>query len=502
MAQALPLLSRPGDYIDGRFEAPPRPDGELLVHGPADLHELVSAHDYEFGRVDAAVVAARAAFPAFRKLGMDVRADMLRRYQARLRAHREEIALAIALEVGKPLWDAYTEVDAMAGKVDLSLGEGARFTAGAELPNLPGQIRYRPLGVLGVIGPFNFPGHLPNGQIVPALLLGNCVVHKPSEKTPSTATWIARCLQQAGLPAGVFNLVQGAAESGRRLSVHSDVDGVLFTGSAAVGQRIVQDNAAHPQRLVALELGGKNAAIVLDDCDLERTARAVAFAAFATAGQRCTSTSRLFATPGIAAALTERLAQIARAIRVGHPLDADVFMGPMISGASRDALLAAQSRARAAGFEAVAPGGDLAVPGHDGHYVQPAIHRAPRSDLDVDGYSDEELFGPDLAVYPAGDLEAAVAAANRSRFGLAASVFTSSRAAFERAADSLRVGVVHWNRSSAGASGRLPFGGVKQSGNHRPAGILAAAACAYPQGVLLAPADEPGPLPTWPGMAI
>jgi succinylglutamic semialdehyde dehydrogenase len=502
MSSAGPLTDRPGDYIAGRFVSPEPADGELAIRSPADLDQLVAVHPYALKHVDAAVGAARAAAGDWHRAGEPARRDILRRYQERVRAHRDEIALAIALEVGKPLWEARTEVDAMISKVDVSLGEGARYTAPQHVDDLPGEIRYRPLGVVAVIGPFNFPGHLPNGQIVPALLLGNTVVHKPSEKTPSTATWIARCLQQAGLPAGVFNLVQGAAESGRRLSVHSDVDGVLFTGSAVVGQRIVQDNAAHPERLVALELGGKNAAIVLDDCDLERTARAIAFAAFATAGQRCTSTSRLFATPGIAAALTERPAQIARAIRVGHPLDGDVFMGPMISRASRDALLAAQSRARAAGFEAVAPGGALAVPGHDGHYVQPAIHRAPRSDLEVEGYSDEELFGPDLAVYPADDMEAAVAAANRSRFGLAASVFTRSRPAFERAADGLRVGVVHWNRSSAGASGRLPFGGVKQSGNHRPAGILAATACAYPQGILLAPADERGPLPTWPGMAI
>ena len=502
MAPALPLLSRPGDYIDGRFQTAPRPDGELLVRGPADVRELVSAHDYAVGQVDAAVAAARAAFPGFRKLGTEARAELLRRYQARLRAHREEIALAIALEVGKPLWEAVTEVDAMAGKVDLSLGEGARFTAGAALANLPGEIRYRPLGVVAVVGPFNFPGHLPNGQIVPALLLGNCVVHKPSEKTPSAAVWIARCMDEAGFPKGAFNLVQGPGESGARLTTHADVDAVLFTGSVSVGRRIARDNADRIERLIALELGGKNAAIVLSDCDLERTARAIAFAAFATAGQRCSSTSRVIASEEIAPRLLERLAEIAGGLRVGYPLEADVFMGPVISEAARNQLVDAQTRARAAGFEPVVAGGAVELAGREGFYVRPAIHRAPAGAPAVPGYSDDELFGPDLAFYTAPDLEAALALANRSRFGLTASVFTGSRAAFERAAEELDVGVLNWNRASAGASGRLPFGGVKQSGNHRPAGILAGAACAYAQGVMLSPEPDPGPLPVWPGMAL
>jgi succinylglutamate-semialdehyde dehydrogenase len=498
MSNTALQLERPGDYIAGRFEQPAIPDGELDIHSPADLRERVAVHAFARDQVDRAVEAARAAFGTWCRTADDDRRSLLRRYQERVRTHREEIALAIALEVGKPLWEARTEVDAMIAKVDLTLGEGARFTATQRIPDLPGEIRHRPLGVLAVIGPFNFPGHLPNGQIVPALLLGNCVVHKPSEKTPSAGTWIARCMHEAGVPAGVFNLVQGLGPTGERMSTHPDVDGILFTGSAAVGQRIVRDNAARPNRLIALELGGKNAAIALDDCDLERTARALAFAAFATTGQRCTSTSRLIATPGIVEALIARIAEIARALRVGYPLDGDVFMGPLISAHARDALLAAQTSARAAGFEAVVPGGIAEVNGHAGFYVRPAIHRAPDAAPELAGYTDTELFGPDLSVRIAPDLDAALACANASRFGLAASVFTSSAAAFERAADELRVGVVHWNRSSAGASSRLPFGGIKDSGNHRPAGIMASTACAYPQAVLLPPAAD-APLPTWPG---
>jgi succinylglutamic semialdehyde dehydrogenase len=446
--------------------------------------------------VGRAVEAARAAFPAWRRLVEPERVRLLRAYQERLRARRDELVTTIALEVGKPLWEARTEVDAMIAKVNLALGEGARFTALETLADLPGEIRHRPLGVVAVIGPFNFPGHLPNGQIVPALLLGNCVVHKPSEKTPSTATLIARCLHEAGVPPGVFNVVQGPAETGAALTRHPDLDGILFTGSAAVGQRIVVDNAHRPECLIALELGGKNAAIALDDCELERAARAIAFSAFATAGQRCTSTSRLIATRGVAGPLVARIAALAGTMRVGHPFDEDVFHGPLISERALDTVLRAQAAARAGGYDGLLEGGRAEVTGHAGHYLRPAIHRARSATVEVAGYTDDELFGPDLAVYEVDDLEHALELCERSRFGLAASVFTQSREAFERAADGLRVGVLHWNRGSAGASGRLPFGGLKQSGNHRPAGILMGESCSSPQGILL---DAPGPLPTWPG---
>lgn len=494
-------LSRPGDYLDGAFRVAAQPDGELVVVSPADARDVTAIHPYARTALDTALAAARRAFPAWRRTSPSERATCLRRYQERLRTHRRELADTLAREVGKPTWEALTEVDAMIAKVDLTLSEGARYTADQTLPDLPGEVRHRPHGVVSVIGPFNFPGHLPNGQIAPALLLGNCVVHKPSERTPSAASWMARCFHEAGLPSGVFNVVQGPGELGAALTTHPEVDAVMFTGSAAIGRRIVQSQGERIDRLIALELGGKNASIALDDCDLERSARAIAFSAFVTAGQRCTATSRLLVTRGVADALLARLAEIARGLRVGHPLEPDVFMGPMISSDARARLLAAQATALAAGFTPLVPGGSHDVAGHDGHYVRPAIHRAPSADTCVAGYSDSELFGPDLAVHVVDDLEHAIALENQSRFGLAAAVFTRSRERFERCADELRVGTLHWNRPSAGASSRLPFGGIKDSGNHRPAGILAGASCVYPLAVLLERPDT-DPLPTWPGAGL
>jgi succinylglutamic semialdehyde dehydrogenase len=308
---------------------------------------------------------------------------------------------------------------------------------------------------------------------------------------------MALCLHEAGLPRGAFNLVHGGADVGMRLTSHPEVDAILFTGSLGVGREIVRSNAYRPECLIALELGGKNAALAFDDCDIALSARAIAFSAFVTAGQRCTASSRLFVTRKVAAKLIERIAAHASGIAIGHVLEPNAFCGPVITASARTAMLKAQARAVSAGYEPRVPGGAIEITGHAGHYLRPAVHVA-EGVLEVAGYTDRELFGPDLAVHVVEDEQAALEAAARSRFGLAAAVFTSSREAFERAAEHLEVGVMHWNRPSTGASGRLPFGGLRQSGNHRPAGILAAQSCADPVAVLLEPASG-RPSPSWPG---
>jgi succinylglutamic semialdehyde dehydrogenase len=413
--------------------------------------------------------------------------------------HLDELTRSICREVGKPPWEARTEAQAMVAKVNLTIEEGASYVRDVRLADLPGEIRHRPLGVVAVLGPFNLPGHLPNGQLAPALFTGNTVVFKPSDKGVLTAVVMARCFEAAGFPPGVFNLVQGGVSVAEHLALHPGIDGILFTGSAAVGQRIIAANAHRPGVLVALELGGKNASLVLDDADVERAAREITFSGFVTCGQRCTATSRVVVTRRVADALCSRIAAAARSIKVGHPLEDDgVFMGPLISETAREGLLGAQSRARNAGFEVLAPGGAVEMP-RRGFYVRPAVHRAPPGLYRVPGYTDVELFAPDLAILVVEDVEEAIEVANDTPFGLSAAVFTSSPESFERCADGLEVGVLHWNRSSAGASGRLPFGGIKASGNHRPAGVMMSASCVYPMGVLF-DAEPNAPLPTWPGV--
>ncbi len=484
------------DFIDGRFLAPDVPDGQLIVQSPADADLTLATVDTSCAHVERAVESATRALRDWKRLTQHERAAFLRGYQARLRVHQEAIAQTITNEVGKPLWESRTEVAAMIGKVDLSLGPGAQYTETEAIESLPGEIRHRPLGVMAVVGPFNFPGHLPNGQIVPALLLGNTIVHKPSEKTPGAAVWMARCFQEAGLSAGVLNVVQGASDVAQTLTGHAGIDAIAFTGSAAVGARIVQQNAHRYHVPIALELGGKNAALVLEDCDLERTARAITFSAFVTAGQRCTATSRVFVVASIADALIDRIATLSRQLIVGHPLNADVFMGPVINAHAKQALLHAQQLAIGAGFEPVVEGGACEVDGHHGHYLRPSVMRA-RGGLEVAGYTHAELFGPDLAIEVVRDQDEALTLAERSPWGLAASVYCQAPERFEQVAAGLRAGVIHWNRASTGASGRLPFGGVGRSGNGRPAGILCGRSSSYAQGILRENPDSPDPV--WPG---
>lgn len=489
-----------GDFIGGRFVPVDVADGEYEVRCPADVDEVLHRISYCRGHIDLALAAAAQGQRVLWALGLEGRTQLLRGYQAALRTHHDSIASTIALEIGKPLWEAKTEVDAMIAKVDLALGPGAAFTQDQSIAELPGEIRYRPLGTMAVVGPFNFPGHLPNGHIVPALLLGNSVIFKPSEHAPGTASWIARCLHEAGCPAGAFNVVHGDGLIGKQLCSHDAVNGVLFTGSVRVGRDIVASNLTRLDKLIALEMGGKNAAIAFDDCDLERTARMVAFSAYVTAGQRCTASSRLIVTRGIANALCERISEMGRTLKVGHPLSQDVFMGPVITQQTMQKLMDATAAARAAGATPLLFGGHAGYVAHRGHYVLPSLHRFDDPQVHVEAYTDEELFGPDLAVYVVDNEEDAWQLANASRFGLSASVFTASQPRFERACEQLRVGVVHWNRPGAGASGRLPFAGLKASGNHRPAGILAGTTCSYAQAVLLPHVDTAtSPLPTWPG---
>ena len=339
------------------------------------------------------------------------------------------------------------------------------------------ECRFRPVGVLAVLGPFNFPVHLPNGHVLPALACGNAVVLKPSDVAPHAAEVYARCLEQAGVPRGVFNLVQGGPAVGAALSAHRDVDGVLFTGSWAVGQAI-QKASLGQTKLLALEMGGKNAAIVLADADPEKAAYDVLFSAFASAGQRCTAASRAIVV-GDARRFARRIAQLAGQLSIGHPLDAGIFMGPLASPAALDKF---EQGIAAAQAETLLQARRLQPRGLQGCYVSPSVHYV--EERRNSAYEREELFGPDLAVYPAASEEEAVGIANATEYGLAASVHTRDVAAFDRCQRALECGVVNWNAPTVGASGRLPFGGLRRSGNHRPAALWSTLYCAEPVAVL------------------
>jgi succinylglutamic semialdehyde dehydrogenase len=339
--------------------------------------------------------------------------------------------------------------------------------------------------VLAVLGPFNFPAHLPNGHIVPALATGNTVVFKPSDLAPAVGEWLWRALRDAGLPSGVFELVQGRAETGRALALHSDVDGVLFTGSYAVGRALQQATLDQPGKLLALELGGKNGMIVWRDADLPLAVAEAALSIAATTGQRCSSLSRVFVARALADEFADRLAKALGGLVIGPPLEPGVFMGPLVSRAAFERVTRFRAQAAAAGGERIFRGETNRI----APYIAPSLVRFASLDQSHP-YQREEIFGPEAALYTVDDLDEAIAAVNDSDYGLAASLISADRAVYEHCVGRIRTGVLNWNRGTIGASGRLPFGGGKKSGNDRPAAITSTLYCTTPQAHL----EHPGGL--------
>ncbi len=469
----------------GRWLPVDAPESVITRVAPFDLDQSLPEVSWHRGHADRAVESARAAWPAWDALGLEARRGYLLRLREALVAAEDSLAAVIVAETGKVLREARAEARALVSKVDITLGEGLDLVRDTEV-DARLSWRWRPHGVLAVLGPFNFPMHLSHGHIVPALLMGNTVVLKPSEVTPGCGQRYAEVVESVGFPPGVFNLVQGEGSVGAHLGQHPGVDGVLFTGSYAVGTRLRAANAASPGRILALELGGKNAALVLDDADFDKALDDVSQSAFATTGQRCSCVSRLVVTRGIAARFVEALGRRAAGLRVGHPYEEGAFCGPLASPSALARFESLQRAAEAEGSAAVGPVPEASVVWSGkavrGHYVAPRVRRVARPDPES-RYQHEELFGPDLAVYVVDDLDEAIAVANDTPYGLCAGVWTARAAAFEEVARRVRVGALSHNAATVGASSRLPFGGIGHSGNHRPAGVFSTRYCAYPMAV-------------------
>ncbi len=460
---------------------------------PSDPSDVVGRFAVaDAAAVTAAVARARDAFPRWRDAGPNARAVVLERFARAASERADELALLIAREVGKARWDAQAEARLLAPKIAVTLGDGMKLVS-PFAPASGQRATYRPRGVLAVYGPFNFPAHLPNGHIAPALATGNTVVFKPSEVAPAVGAWMAERWRDAGLPEGVLEVVQGGPDTGRALA-QADVDGILFTGSYATGRALTLATLDAPHRILALELGGSNAIIVCADADLDLAVSEAALSIAATTGQRCTAARRIFVERPVREIFQERLAAVLSGLRVGPPLDEGVFMGPLASHAAHTRLEQLRGLAAAAGGERVL----LVDTGRPPPYTGAGLVRF-ESTAQRHPYQREEIFGPEAALYPTGDLDEAIAAANDSDYGLAASVFTRDRAKYERCIGRIRTGVLNWNKGTVGASGRLPFGGSGKSGNDRPAGVTATLYCTAPQAHLESEAGfDPGALP--PGM--
>ncbi|GAB4265283.1 MAG: succinylglutamate-semialdehyde dehydrogenase [Deferrisomatales bacterium] len=461
-----------GQWIDGRWV--PGRGPELHSVDPATGRTVWSGREAAPEEVARAVEAARRAARDWAGRPVAARRAVLETYREQVRAHREALAEAVCRETGKPRWEARGEADAAVGKVELALEAYGERCAPRRvaLGDAEGGIHYRPLGVVAVLGPFNLPVHLPNGQIVPALLAGNAVVFKPSELTPGVGELLAQLWERAGLPPGVLHLVQGGAPVGRALVEHAEVDGVLFTGSYRTGQAIHRALGGRPEVLLALEMGGNNPLVVWDVADTAAAALHVVLSAFVTAGQRCTCARRLIVPESGGEAILDAVASAVRGLRVGPATDRpEPFLGPVVSEAAAAGLLEAQERLLRAGGVARVP-----MESRGGAFVTPGI-------VDVTGVSerpDEEWFGPLLQAVRVGSFDAALDEANRTAYGLAAGLLADEPALWERFRREVRAGVLTWNRPTTGASGRLPFGGLGRSGNHRPAGFFTVDACADP----------------------
>ncbi|CAN1508920.1 PutA NAD-dependent aldehyde dehydrogenases [Caulobacteraceae bacterium] len=460
-----------GLYINGRWSSGHGP--ALISIDPATAQPVWEAAAATVDDVARAVSAARAAFQDWADQPREDRIAVMRRYKAALDARKDAFAEALSRETGKALWETRAELGSMMAKVDVSITAYEERTGVKEtaMPFGRAVLRHRAHGVMAVLGPFNFPGHLPNGHIVPALLAGDTIVFKPSEETPMAGELLVEALEAAGVPAGVVNLVQGGRETGAAL-IEQEIDGLLFTGSASAGSHFRRVFAERPDVILALELGGNNPLVVWDATDPEASAALIIQSAFITTGQRCSCARRLIVPEGhegqvvidAVVALSDRL------IAGAWDSTPEPFMGPLIS-----ARAGRMARDAAALFEGTVIREARAIEGLSEAFITPGI-------IDVSHHEtpDEEIFAPVLQVRRAATFDGAIALANATRYGLSAGLISDDPARWERFQQRIRAGVVNWNRPTTGAAGSAPFGGLGASGNHRPSAYYAADYCAYP----------------------
>ena len=429
------------------------------------------------GHVDETVDRARKAWPAWASQPLAKRIELVRRFANEVRKDQDAFAELIARETGKPLWEAVTEVESVVAKVEISIRAYAERTGQRKLDSaLQGTaaLRHKPHGVLAVLGPYNFPAHLPNGHIVPALIAGNAVILKPSEKTPAVGERLVELFHRAGIGPAVIQLLVGGPDEGKALVAHAGIDGVLFTGSARAGIAINRALAANPGKMVALEMGGNNPVVLWDTPKMRDAATLIVQSAFTTAGQRCTAARRLIVKASLYDEALDKLKRLTDRIILGAPFDEPApFMGPVIDNDAADQLGEAFLYLLSNGGKALC---HMRRPREGLPFLTPGI-------IDVTAMQerpDVELFGPLLQVVRVDDFDQAIAEANATRFGLSASLIGGSPKDYDRFWTNIRAGIVNWNRPTNGASSAAPFGGIGLSGNHRPAAFYAADYCAYP----------------------
>lgn len=466
-----------GKWLAGHGEA-------MEKNNPVSGERLWQGAAADDAQVASACLAARLAFPIWARTPLAQRQSVVERFAALLDEHKNPLTETIARETGKPRWEAATEVTAMINKIAISLKAYHARTGEQHTPLADGaaSLRHRPHGVLAVFGPYNFPGHLPNGHIVPALIAGNTLVFKPSEQTPLTGEQVMKLWEKAGIPPGVINLVQGGRETGQALAAEPGVDGLLFTGSAGTGYQLHRQLAGQPEKILALEMGGNNPLIVENPQDIDGAVHLAIQSAFISAGQRCTCARRLLVKRGeLGDKFLARLLEVAgRITPAAWDAQPQPFMGGLVSVQAAHSVLDGWQKLLSHGGqplltpELINPAGSLLTPG--------IIEMSNATDV-----PDEEVFGPLLSVYRYDDFPQAIALANHTRYGLACGLISPEREQFDQLLLEARAGIVNWNKPLTGAASTAPFGGIGASGNHRPSAWYAADYCSWPMATLESP---------------
>lgn len=475
-----------GNYFFGRYNTASQKGHDGVEHFikrecPSDINTTLWEMPIAYGQVPDVIESACEGYKFWKKLKTEERIDFLKRYQEQVKKRKEQIAEAISLEMGKPLWEALGEANSVIGKVDVTINDSLPRVQDKEydeiMPGIKGALAYRSIGPALIIGPFNFPCHLANTQILSALITGNSIIFKPSEKTAYSAQILIDCFHEAGFPKGVINLIQGDGEVARRLLSYKEIKGVYFTGSKEVGLSVLKSTYMDLTKLVALELGGKNPGIVHHDANKDVALEELIKACFMTSGQRCTSNSITFIHKDIAEEFIEKFHSISKKIIIDHPIDfeQEPFMGPLVDQRSVDSYLTFMGMAKREGFEEIMRGKQITKK-YQGYYVTPSIHYT-KSWKEDSHFLASEIFGPNCTFVCYSDIEEAIEMANKSEFGLASGIFTSDENIFKKCFEDIDAGLINWNRSTCGASPKLPFGGLKNSGNYRPAAVAMIDSC-------------------------
>lgn len=430
------------------------------------------------GKADVAecALAARQAFDYWAAMPVEDRLVYLRTFASVLKKKLSLLSEVISKEIGKPLWESRAEVLSMIAKVEISIEAQAERCRIVSKPHPLGNsvTTHRPLGVVAVFGPFNFPGHLPNGHIIPALLAGNTVIFKPSEYSPLVAEETMRCWEKTSLPPGVINMIQGGRETGKHLAEHPDIDGLFFTGSSSTGKKLSELFASRPEKMISLEMGGNNPLIVGSISDIEAAVYTIIQSAYLTSGQRCTCARRLIVVEEIFPHLAKVLISNINRIKVGFYTEKpEPYMGPVISPKTAEGLLKKQTTLIENGANPLVEMRSLR---HGTGLLSPGL-------LDTttcQNLPDEEIFGPLLKVIKVKDLKEGILKANDTAYGLSAGILSDNEEEYRLFKKNIKAGIINWNAPLTGASSSAPFGGVGLSGNHRPSGYYAADYCSYP----------------------